>query len=396
MRVIGLISGTSFDGIDVAAADLALRDDEVLLRPLGADTVPYTPDLRGALIAAMPPAPTTAAALCALDTRVGQAFAEAAAGAVRDLAGGDADLVVSHGQTLYHWVDGRHVLGTLQIGQPAWIAERTGLPVVADLRGRDVAAGGQGAPLVSMLDVLLLSRPDAGEARAALNLGGIANLTIVAGGREAVAFDTGPGNALIDAAVGHVSGGAEHYDRDGVHAARGLVHPGLLQRLLADPYYARPAPKTTGKEHFHLPYLLDALAAFDEIEPDDVVATVTQLTAVTVADACRGHQVTGVVAAGGGTANPTLMAMLRDALPASEVTTIDALGIPSGAKEAYAFALLGFLTVHGVAGTVATCTGAAHPSLLGCLLPGPDGFALPAKASTTPTGMRILSGAPVL
>lgn len=392
MRVVGLISGTSFDGIDAAAADLSLRGDEVVLRPLGATSAPYAPDLRGALVAALPPSPTTAAALCALDTRIGQAFADVAASAVADLADGRADLVVSHGQTLYHWVDGRAVLGSLQIGQPAWIAERTGLPVVADVRVRDIAAGGQGAPLVSLLDVLLLGRPRSGEVRAALNLGGIANLTVVAPGREPVAFDVGPANALLDAAVSHFSGGAETFDADGARGRRGRVHAGLLARLRADPYYALPAPKTTGKEHFHLPYLLDALP--EGVAPDDVVATVTALTAATVADACREHAVTALVAAGGGTANPTLMALLRNALAGVEVTLIDDLGLPSGAKEAYAFALMGFLTVHGLPATVPTCTGAPRASLLGCLLPGANGFALPPAAAIAPTRLRVLTEAP--
>ncbi len=384
MRVVGLISGTSFDGIDAAVADLSLRDEEVLLRPLGATSVAYTPDLRAALVAAMPPSPTTAAELCALDTRIGQAFADAAATAVADLADGGADLIVSHGQTLYHWVEGRAVLGTLQIGQPAWIAERTGLPVVADLRVRDVAAGGQGAPLASLLDVLLLGAT--GEVRAALNLGGIANLTIVAPDREPVAFDVGPANALLDAAVSHFTRGAETFDRDGARGSRGRVHAGLLARLRADPYYALPAPKTTGKEYFHLPYLL---AAVDGVEPDDVLATVTALTAITVAEACREHGVTSVIAAGGGTANPTLMAMMRAELAGIDVTTIDHLGIPSDAKEAYAFALMGFLTVHGLPGTIPACTGAARASLLGCLLPGAAGFALPPAATTAPIRLRV-------
>jgi anhydro-N-acetylmuramic acid kinase len=396
VRVVGLISGTSFDGIDAAAADLTLRDDHVLLRPLGASSVPYAADLRAALVAAMPPSPTTAAALCALDTRIGQAFADTAAIAVQDVAGGEADLVVSHGQTLFHWVEGPQVLGTLQIGQPAWIAERTGLPVVADLRVRDVAAGGQGAPLASLFDVLLLGRPPAGTVCAALNLGGIANLTIVARDQEPLAFDVGPANALLDAAVTHLSDGTETYDRDGVRAARGEVHPALLERLLADPYYALPPPKTTGKECFHLPYLLDALTDSETISSDDLVATVTALTAVTVAQACRQHRVTDVVAAGGGTANPTLMRMLGDELAGTEVRTIDDLGIPSDAKEAYAFALLGFLTVHGLPGTVPSCTGAVRSSLLGCLLPGPHGFAVPAPAATAPTRLRVLTEASVV
>jgi len=393
MRVVGLISGTSYDGIDAAVADLSLHGEEVHLTPEGATTVPYPKHVRAALEAAMPPAPTTAAALCALDTTIGQAFADVAATVVSDLANGRADLVVSHGQTLYHWVEGREVLGTLQVGQPAWIAERTGLSVVADLRARDVAAGGQGAPLASLLDVLLLGGAGPGEVPAALNLGGIANLTVVAPPGEPAAFDVGPANALLDAAVAHFTGGAETFDRDGLRGARGRVHGDLLARLRADPYYALPAPKSTGKERFHLPYLLAAIeTAGGRLDPDDVVATVTALTAVTVAEACREHGVTSLVASGGGTANPTLMDGLRAALPLAEVTTIEGLGIPSDAKEAYAFALMGFLTVHGLPGTVASCTGAARATVLGAVLPGARGFDLPPAATTAPTRLRVVDG----
>ncbi len=400
MRVVGLISGTSYDGIDAAAAELSLDGDEVTLRPLGSISVPYPPQLRADLVAAMPPAATTAEAVCRLDTGIGQAFAEVARTAIGELAGGRADLVVSHGQTLYHWVSGRGALGTLQLGQPAWIAERTGLPVLADVRARDVAAGGHGAPLVSLFDVLLLGgamRLGGGEClggepagvRAALNLGGISNLTIMDPGQEPIAFDVGPANTLMDAAVSHATGGAETYDRDGARAARGVVQPDLLERLLADPYYALAAPKSTGKEHFNLAYLLAAQAGGGAVAADDVVATVTALTARTVAAACREHRVSSIVAAGGGTANPALMDLLRGAMPEVGVTTMDEHGIPSDAKEAYAFALIGFLTVHGLPGTVASCTGASRATVLGALLPGGAGFPELTPAAVPPRRLRI-------
>ncbi|WP_174547351.1 anhydro-N-acetylmuramic acid kinase, partial [Nocardiopsis dassonvillei] len=189
MIVIGLSSGTSADGIDVAAARFALAGDLVLLTPLGHRTEPYPGALREEIRGALPPARTTMEAVCRLDTRIGRAFADAALRAVGELAGGRADLVASHGQTLFHWADqradGATVHGTLQLGQPAWIAEATGLPVVSDLRTADVAAGGQGAPLASLLDALLLgARP---EPTAALNLGGIANVTVLRGGEAPLA-----------------------------------------------------------------------------------------------------------------------------------------------------------------------------------------------------------------
>jgi anhydro-N-acetylmuramic acid kinase len=385
-----MISGTSFDGIDVAVADLWLEDDgaTVGLRPVGARSVPFATDLRAAIAAVLPPAPTTVHAVCELDTRLGQAFAEAAALAIDELAAGRAELVVSHGQTVYHWVDGRRALGTLQLGQPAWIAARTGLPVVADLRAADLAAGGQGAPLASTLDVLLLGR-DAPQPRAALNLGGIANLTVVGGGREPVAFDTGPANALLDAAVSAMSDGAETYDRDGRLAAAGTVDTELLASLRREPYYALSPPKSTGKEVFHLDHLRDHLG--DRPVDVDVLATLVELTATTVADACRAAGVTEVVASGGGVANPTLMAALDRCLgDAVVLRRIDELGLPADDKEAYLFALLGFLTVNDLPGVVASATGAQRASILGALVPGRDGLPRPATTSaTSPTALRV-------
>ncbi|MFF3705597.1 anhydro-N-acetylmuramic acid kinase [Streptomyces phaeochromogenes] len=402
MRVIGLMSGTSYDAIDAAAADLRLDGDTLVLRPLGMVGDAYGAEVREALAAALPPAATTLAEVCRLDTLIGQAFAATALRADRELCDGRAELVASHGQTVYHWTDGGRVRGTLQIGQPAWIAEATGLPVVADLRPRDIAAGGQGAPLVSLFDLLWLrGRPGT---PVALNLGGIANLTAPDG----TAFDTGPAGALIDAAVRHFTGRA--YDTDGALAARGTVHEPLLRRLLDEPYYALPAPKTTGKELFHRDYLLAALATLADravlatppvaVEPaapttaaapaapaattaptdigalahQDVIATLTRLTARTVADAVRSVGATEVIASGGGTRNPVLMAMLAEELPGVPLRTSDALGLPSAAKEAYAFAVLGFLTLHGLAGTDPRSTGARHPSVLGSVTPGRDGL----------------------
>ncbi|MEU8222221.1 anhydro-N-acetylmuramic acid kinase [Kribbella sp. NPDC048915] len=381
MRVIGLMSGTSYDAIDAAAADLRLDGDQLVLTPLGMLSQPYPDELRAAVAAALPPAPTTMEQVCRLDTGVGQAFAAVAQQAVEQLCGGYADLVVSHGQTMYHWVDNGTVRGTLQLGQPAWIAEVTGVPVVSDLRSRDVAAGGQGAPLVSIMDVLWLrGRPGV---PVALNLGGIANITVVHG--EPVAFDTGPANALIDAVVADLTG--QPFDADGVMAARGQVHDELLARLLSDPYYARPAPKSTGKELFNLGYVARAMEGLPVIPAADLVATVTTLTARTVADAVRRYGGTEVVASGGGIQNPVLMHLLADELEIP-VRTTDELGVPSAAKEAYAFAVLGFLTLHGLGGTVPSCTGAAHTSILGSVTPGSSG--LPTIAGEPRPPVRLL------
>ncbi|MGH4028666.1 anhydro-N-acetylmuramic acid kinase [Actinomycetota bacterium Odt1-20B] len=408
MRVIGLMSGTSYDAIDAAAADLTIDGDRLLMSPLGLISRGYDPELQRALAAALPPAATSLAEVCRLDTLIGRAFAAAAVEADRELCDGRAELVASHGQTVYHWVEDGQVHGTLQIGQPAWIAEASGLPVVADFRPRDIAAGGQGAPLVSLFDQMWLrGRPGA---PAALNLGGIANITAPDG----TAFDTGPANALLDAAVHDGTSGRLTHDQDGALAARGRPDAGLLELLLAEPYYTLPAPKTTGKELFHLAYLRAALAqGYEQLPLEDVAATLTLLTARTVADAVRSVRASEVVASGGGTRNPTLMRLLRAELDGGAarggaevrsgggaegrtggaggipVRTSDELGLPSAAKEAYAFAVLGFLTAHGLAGTVPASTGARHASVLGSITPGRRGVPSPGPAAVAPVRLVV-------
>ncbi|MFC8245876.1 anhydro-N-acetylmuramic acid kinase [Streptomyces chartreusis] len=383
MRVIGLMSGTSYDAIDAGAADLSLDGDSLVLKPLGLVSEAYDETLREALAASLPPGTTSMAEVCRLDTRIGQAFAATAVRAARELCDGRAELIASHGQTVYHWAEDGRVHGTLQLGQPAWLAEATGLPVVADFRSRDIAAGGQGAPLVSLVDLLWLrGRPGT---PVALNLGGIANLTAPDG----TAFDTGPGCALIDAAARGFSGGRLSYDVDGALAGGGTVHEPLLLRLLEEPYYALPAPKTTGKELFHLGHLRDALSGVGTLPAEDVIATLTMLTARTVADAVSTLGATEVIASGGGTRNPVLMRMLGQRLPGVALRTSDELGLASAAKEAYAFAVLGFLTAHGLPGTVPSATGARHARVLGSITPGRDGLRLPPPAGQRPVRLVV-------
>ncbi|HKN39397.1 MAG TPA: anhydro-N-acetylmuramic acid kinase [Acidimicrobiia bacterium] len=420
MIVIGLMSGTSMDGIDAAAADLELDGGVLRLSPLGHDTTPYPDELARALRAALPPNPTSMETVCRLDTVIGQEFAAAAERAAGRHPG--AALVVAHGQTVFHWVedDGR-VAGTLQIGRPAWIAERTGLPVVSDLRSADVAAGGQGAPLVALFDVLLLGGAGAdpaagvGAPRAALNLGGIANVTVVppargepraenpqdlwairSGSSPAVAaaplaYDAGPANALLDAAVVALTRGVETCDRGGQRAARGRVDEGLLAVLLDDPFLAQPPPKTTGKERYHHGFTEAALARLGrDVAGDDLLATLTAHAAEVAAAECRRHGVAEVVASGGGTDNPVLMKALAERLAPARLRTIDELGIPSAAKEAYAFAVLGFLTWHGLPGNVPSCTGARHPAVLGSITPGRAPLVLPPPAPGVPSRLEIV------
>jgi anhydro-N-acetylmuramic acid kinase len=374
MRVLGMISGTSHDGIDIAVVDFTADGGKLAGRIEYSASVPYDPGLRGRLIAALPPGRPGFEAACELDTSIGQAFAQAAAGALAG-PGGQAELICSHGQTVFHWVEQGHARGTLQIGQPAWIAEATGLPVISDVRTADVAAGGEGAPLVPILDRMLLEPYRAAGVRAgALNLGGISNVTVCAPGAEPVAWDIGPANALIDAVVTAEPATPDTFDRDGALAASGTVIPALLAELLAEPYYAAPPPKSSGKELFHLGYVRQAVArAGVTAGLADLVATLTELTAVTVAGAVSGAGVRVLVAAGGGVRNPVLMRRIAELLPGVEVLTTDRLGVPADTKEAVAFALIGWATAHALPGNVPSCTGAAGPRVLGRITPAPDG-----------------------
>lgn len=361
------MSGTSVDAIDLAVADLSWRGPDIVLRPLHHSEHPWPPATRARLLAALPPAAIGMAETCALDVLVGEAFADVAAQAE------GATLIASHGQTVFHWVEDGRARGTLQLGQPACIAERTGLPVVSDFRARDVAAGGQGAPLASTLDALWLAGP---ATRAALNLGGIANITVVAPG-GVTAFDTGPASCLLDIEAARLTQGAQAADWDGRIARAGQVRPDLLARLLADPYYARPAPKSTGREHFDASYTARHTAGLPPLADADLMATLVELTAATVAAACAAHGVTAVVGSGGGMRNPALTAALRRRLAPTPLAPSTASGLPEDAKEAYLFALLGFLTWHGVPGVAPGVTGARAARVLGRISPGHAPLVLP-------------------
>lgn len=375
MRVLGLLSGTSHDGIDVVVVDFAEHDGALRGTVLHEDSVPYAPDLRARLVAALPPAQTTLAEVCELDTLIGQAFADVAASAAASVGGVDA--VCTHGQTVYHWVEGDHARGTLQIGQPAWIAEAVGAPVVSDVRIRDITAGGHGAPLVSFLDELLLR--GRGEVAAALNLGGIANMTVVADGRVS-AYDIGPANALVDAVVVDRGLNDKGYDEDAAIARAGTIDEALLADLLAEPYYALSAPKSTGKEHFHLDYVR-AHVAEREISDADLVRTLTELTVRTVAQDVEAAGIRFLAVSGGGCHNPVILDGLRSALPGVDVVLADELGASVDSKEAILFALIGWCTMHGVPAIVAGGTGAREPRILGTITPGAGPLVMPQPVS---------------
>jgi anhydro-N-acetylmuramic acid kinase len=368
MKVIGMISGTSFDAIEAVAMNLSLKDQTISAELLGHLSVPYSPNVRAGVAGLLPPNATTINEVCRLDTLIGMSFAEVAATLADEHFGGEADVVCSHGQTVFHWVEDGHALGTLQIGEGAWIAERTGATVVADVRSRDVAAGGHGAPLASLLDVLLLGK-NPSSIRGSLNLGGISNITVVGPSEEPIAYDIGSANALMDAAVTWLTNGAATFDRNGERASRGTVDNELLEMLLQDPYYDEPAPKSTGKEYFHEQYLLEHIGD-RHIEPDDLLATLAELTVETVARAVEAYGVSELFVAGGGTRNPVLMSGLRRRLPGVPVSLIDDFGVPEDAKEACLFAIIGFLSVHGLPSTIPSATGARHASVMGAIFPG--------------------------
>jgi anhydro-N-acetylmuramic acid kinase len=388
MTVIGMISGTSYDAIDAAVADLDLTGEEIVCHPRGLHSTDVPGPLRARIAAALPPHRTTLEEVCKLDTEIGQLFGAVAAQADQEYAGGTADLVVSHGQTVYHWVDGTHALGTLQLGAAAWVAEATGVATVSDLRTRDITRGGHAAPLASTLDALLVLGDDV--RRGSLNLGGIANITVRAVDGAIIAYDIGPAGALIDSAVADATAGAERMDTDGARASRGTVSSALLAAFLAEPYYRLSAPKSTGKELFHADYVRDVVQQSGvEVSTDDLVATLTELTARLVAGACAEYGLTELVVAGGGVRNPALMRRIGELSAPVAIRPIDEFGLPAQGKEAYLFALLGYLSVHGLPGTIASATGAREASILGSLTPGRSPLRLPPPATVPPRRLVI-------
>lgn len=366
MLAIGLMSGTSLDGIDAALVRLLPRGLGYRVELQRFQTYPFAHDLADALRAALPPNAGSVAAIAALHHGLGGAFGEAA----RAIRGDERiDFVASHGQTLWH--DGAaHV--TLQLGDAFIIREAAEATVCYDFRSADCAAGGHGAPLVARVDALLFG--DAGEDRVALNLGGIANVTLLRRGGspdEAVAFDTGPGGMLIDGFVRERTGGLREFDWNGASASEGIVDAMLLATMLADAYFAAPPPKTTGRERFGAQFLTHHREALADLSLEDGAATLTELTAASVAQAIEraGFSRARVIAAGGGARNPTLLARIAGRLNGARVEISDAMGVPAEAKEAIAFAVLGYETLRERAANVTAATGARRPVTLGAVAP---------------------------
>jgi anhydro-N-acetylmuramic acid kinase len=374
LRVAGLMSGTSADGVDAAIVDVSPRG----VKLLGFQTFPYPPGVRRAILDLCLPEAAAVQDISHLNFVLGEVFASAVARLSRraNVPLGSIDLIGSHGQTVWHDPRGkrfgrRRVRSTLQIGEPCVIAERTGVATVADFRTRDVAAGGQGAPLVPYADYVLFRH--ARLSRAVQNIGGIANVTYLPAGCDAsgiVAFDTGPGNMVIDRVVSLVTRGRRRLDRAGRLARRGTVNAPLLAELMRHPFLRRRPPKSTGREEFGRPFA-DALyrdARGKGISPADILATVTALTAAGIAEAYRRFlpgAADEVLLCGGGARNRTLADRLRTRLHPARVKTTDEFGISADAKEAVSFAVLAAETIRGNAGNVPAATGAERAVVLG-------------------------------
>ena len=379
MLVIGLISGTSADGIDAAVVELNGEPPSLEWKLVKHITLPHPTELREKIFAAFRPETSSVDRLCRLNVAIGEAFASATLAVIdaANLKPADVALIGSHGQTVWHEPPTQEQQGaTLQIGEAAVITERTGITTVSNFRARDVAAGGHGAPLVSFLDGLFFRR--ATKMRAIQNIGGIGNVTFLpplSSTQEAIAFDTGPGNLLIDYCTTRTSNGSLTFDRDGVLAARGQVNHSWVDELMTHPYFRLSPPKTTGREMFgnQLGVELWKRGESLEMNSEDIVATVTAFTAESIARAYRDFlpaPIDEIYLAGGGAKNPTLVQMIRARVAPTQVYQHTDLGLAPEAKEAVAFAVMAYETIHGRPGNLPSCTGAQHPVIMGDITPG--------------------------
>ena len=406
MRVVGLMSGTSMDGIDAALVDItgqsmkSGRSGRPSLRLLAFQTTPYPDELRKRLLRLASGSPLPVAESCRLNARLGEEFAAAALRVIQrsGVARRSVGLIGSHGQTVCHLPEpereGRWRLrSTLQLGEPSIIAERTGIATIADFRPRDQAAGGHGAPLTPLLHEVLFSHPTRG--RVVVNIGGISNLTYLKPGLKPgqnptqnptqktnssrarlIAFDSGPGNMLLDAIAHERSRGRLTMDAHGRLAGRGRVSEPLLARLMAHPYLRQRPPKTTGREAFGLPAMRKRFGRYwSSLSTADLLATATAFTARSIAVHCTRFidpkgPIDDVIVGGGGSRNPVIMRHLQAALPTAWVSTMEAYGYDSRAIEAMAFALLAYEAVQGRPNNVPAATGAARAVVMGKILPG--------------------------
>lgn len=378
MRVAGLMSGTSAEGVDVAIVDI----DEHIIRLVTFDVFPYPPMLRREIFKLFQPESARLDDICHYNFVLGQVFADAViklcrkSGVVLD----SIDLIGSHGQTIYHNAKGRsycrkRIRSTLQIGEPSIIAQRTGITTVADFRPRDIAAQGQGAPLVPYADFILFRHQHL--SRAIQNIGGIANVTYLPSAcqeADIVAFDTGPGNMIIDRVISLATKDKQRYDKGGKMASRGKVDKMLLDEMLNHPFLRRRPPKSTGREEFGSSYSdrFYNKAVKRALAPADIVATATAFTAKSITQAYQGFlpkMPNEVILCGGGAHNTELVGMLRQELRGVDILLTDDFGISVDAKEAVSFAILARATIKGLANNVPSATGAKRPVILGKIIP---------------------------
>jgi anhydro-N-acetylmuramic acid kinase len=398
MRVLGMMSGTSADGIDVALVRISGqaegrthgsarteggrgRAPRLRAKLEKFACIPLPRDVRAAILRVAGGAATTTAEIARLNFLMGEMFARAAIEACRRfrLPMRRVDLIGSHGQTIYHqgarerYLGGQKIAATMQIGEAAVIAERTGVTTVSDFRPADMSCGGQGAPLVPFVDFLLYR--DARRGRVALNIGGIANVTVIPAGaraKDVFAFDTGPGNMVIDALVSDFSGGKKRFDRDAEWARRGRLDRALLARMFKHPFFRARPPKSAGREEFGAEFVRRALAGADRggTRAADLIYTATVFTGLTIAEAFRRWilprtKIHELIVSGGGARNPLLMAQLEASLPGLRLLRSSEFGVNEDAKEAFAFAVLGYETFHGRPCNLPGATGARHPAILG-------------------------------
>ncbi len=386
MLIVGLMSGTSADGIDAALCEISGAPPHLQARIIHGIAYAYPAGFQARILTASQPDSGRVDELCKLHFALGELFADATLRVIAESGHqpGDVDLIGSHGQTFWHNVerDG-NVSATLQLTEAEIIAERTGITTISNFRPRDVAAGGQGAPLTAYVDWLLLRHPT--KWRAVQNIGGIGNVTFLPPFSDAVsvpkAFDTGPGNALIDSMVVQLSGGAQAYDQDASLARRGRIDEEWLQELLAHPYYQMKPPKTTGRELFSKAMAKQLIEEGQQRGNDSasILATVTTLTAQSIADAYAQFapaQVGEVILGGGGRHNPVMVDLLSSLLQPIPVLTHEDIGMDSDNKEALVFAVLAHETWYARPSTLPALTGAHHPVVLGQITPGANYVAL--------------------
>ena len=378
--VLGLMSGTSADAIDVALARISGAPPHLNAKLLNHTSINFPPQLRKEILRVAEQQPISAGDLSQLNFRLGETFAEAALTACRRfrIAQKKVALIGSHGQTIFHQGNpvsylGRRTASTLQIGEASIIAARTGITTIADFRPADIAQGGQGAPLVPYADYLLYRHPKLG--RVSLNLGGIANITVIpanAKPSQVFAFDTGPANMLIDALVAHFTHNRQRYDKDARLAQQGRSIPALVDELMRDPYLKLAPPKSTGREYYGRTYVekLLRLGRRHKAKPNDLIRAATIFSALSIVDALNRFvvpktKIDQLIVSGGGAHNPVILSQLAALLPSIEIVPSSYFGIPEDAKEALAFALLAYETFHHRPSNLPSATGARRAAILG-------------------------------